>query len=130
MEAGEGIDHALARPAGGRATNIPRRAQARVTDWWPSPARQAVSAALIATLSGLALAIGLALVAVALAHRGSGGPPPLLLSAVWSLAAGISFVSSIGYLLIEPKRHVLLRVSAIPAAAMFCAVLLLLLRNG
>ena len=81
-------------------------------------------------VSGLALAIGVSLLAVAVAQPGNADPPPILLSAAWSTAAGISFSCSLAYLLLEPKRPQLLRLSVIPAASMLCALALLLVRNG
>jgi hypothetical protein len=69
---------------------------------------------LIAGWAGVALAIGVSMVALALSHAGKDHPPPLLLSAVWTLAAAISFCSAIAYLLIEPKRRELFVVQSRP----------------
>ena len=74
--------------------------------------------------------VALTLGGVAVAQPGNADPPPILLSAAWSTAAGISFSCSLAYLLLEPKRPQLLRLSVIPAASMLCALALLLLRNG
>jgi hypothetical protein len=89
-----------------------------------------VAAALIAVGAGIGLAIGVSLLAVGLSHSGGRHGPPIVLSCVWSAGAALSFGFSVGYLLVEPRTGQLLRVSAIPAVAMLCSVLVLVLRNA
>jgi hypothetical protein len=102
----------------------------RAPRWWQRPSAHVVAAALIAVGAGIGLAIGVSLLAVGLTHSGGRHAPPILLSSVWSAAAALSFAFSVGYLLVEPRIAQLLRMSAIPAIAMLCSVLVLVVRNA
>jgi hypothetical protein len=97
--------------------------------WWQNPSLQSAAAVLIAVTAGLALAIGISLVALALASADK-NPPPLVLSVTWSAAAAISFSSSLAYLLVDPRRALLLRIASMMALAMLFSVAVLVLRNG
>ena len=85
---------------------------------------------MLALATGVALAIGLSLVAVAIAHAGRRSPPPLLLSAAWSAAAAISFSASLAYLLVRPRIRRLLQISVMTALALLFSLVVLLVRNG